>query len=115
MYCFGDFESQCSKCIQQIEDTIEHQKNYNPKILESIYGPGIKNISQVTPMLYFQTQWIPYRWHYCDCDLRCLCKTTAKETIKRNNHVTELSLYEIGDPEGSGYAVTRCDGSENRE
>ena len=109
VYCFSNFESQCSKCIQQINDKIEYQKNYGPDFLEYIYGEGIRDIGQVTTRLHFQTQWVPYGWHYCDCDQRCLCEKRAKETIKNQNHVIDLSLYEIGDPEGSGYAVTRCD------
>ncbi len=107
-YCHGDFESQCQKCIEQINDKIKYYEKVNPNVLENMFG--VRDFADVTTKLYFKTQWVPNGHNFCDCDLRCVCRSDAKNIVKyRNGLGNDFNLYEIADPDGSDYAVIRCE------
>lgn len=111
-YCFGDFESQCSRCIDTIIRCIETYDKTPPEILYKIFS--VNSFAEVTPRLYFETRWIPHGDNVCDCDPsgqrpRCECRINAKKMIKEKNNISDLNLYEIADPDDIGYAVVRCD------
>lgn len=107
-YCFRDFESQCPECIEFINNKIKNYEHYKPQILERLFGTD--DYSKITTEVFFRTQYARFsNWATCDCDPRCVCRESAKKTVKSANGIIGLSLYEIADPDDTGYAVTRCE------